>query len=163
MVRVPMHCPCLAQHFPSSFRSSLAGAVTVDTVAALGARVAVFMGDKTWYGGFVESIEADGNRLIVFDDGDIREVEPSEIQEMIDARPTPLFKAANASDGGLVNNVAGLLMAARLLRVGTLKLLTADNAPCYQDSSDNGILLSALVICTLSEADNAKFAKFNVI
>ena len=45
----------------------------------------------------------------------------------------------------------------------SLKLLTADNAPCYQDSSDNRILLSALVICTLSEADNAKFAKFNVI
>ena len=115
---VPMHCPCLAQHFPSSFRSSLAGAVTVDTVAALGARVAVFMADIKWYGGFVESIEADGNRLIVFDDGDIREVEPSKIQEMLDARPTPLFKAANASDGGLVANVPGLLMAARLLRVG---------------------------------------------
>ena len=52
---------------------------------------------------------------------------------------------------------------ARVLNGTALKLLTADNAPCYQDSSDNGILLSALVICTLSEADNAKFAKFNVI
>ena len=58
----------------------MAGAVTVDTVAAVGARVLVYIGLK-WHGGFVESIEAaSGKRLIVFDDGDLRWVTNSDIR-----------------------------------------------------------------------------------
>ena len=78
----------------------------------------VYIGLK-WHGGFVESIEAaSGKRLIVFDDGDLRWVTNSDIQELLDFLPTPLFKPADAADGGVVNGRAGLLMAARLLRVG---------------------------------------------
>lgn len=66
----------------------------------------------------MESINAAGVRLLVFDDGDIKEVEDAEIQEKLDAHPTPLIKSAIPAHGGVVEGMGGKLMASRVLREG---------------------------------------------
>ena len=89
----------------------------VDGIAAVGKRIMMCFGTQPkWYGGLVERMDGDGGRLIVFDDGEIRMLTRTQIQHHLDARPTPLFEAADPDNHivarSLQENSIALLMSA---------------------------------------------------
>ena len=87
-----------------------------DVVAALGARVALAYereaGKFYWYGGCVDSVDAQGGRWFCCDDGDVVHMPLPEVSESIKLKGLRLLPT---DDGGMIASETGYPMAASIV------------------------------------------------